>query len=236
MDDEIVLRSLKPEDLPTVARVHMNSFPESALTRLGSSIVERYYLWQLTGPHEKVRATGAFIGGECAGFSFSGVFSGSTSGFIRRNSAFLIGEVLRRPRLLFNKLYLKRLAEGVRLLFRSFKKTGKKKTISTANAEKPVVYGILSIAVAENFQKSGIGRLLMQDAEEEAIRCGQRRICLTVHPENEKAVRFYEKQNWQKDVRNGRWNGAMIKILNPDETLAAQEEKNFFRRMRLSAN
>lgn len=211
MKPEIVLRKLEKEDLPKVAAVHINSFPESALTKLGAAIVERYYLWQLTGPHEKVHAIGAFIGEECAGFSVSGKFSGSTSGFIRQNRKFLIKEVLLRPRLFFNSLFLQRLIEGVKLLGRF---TGKK-AVSTDNTKQfqTLDYGILSIAVSKKYQCLGIGQMLMLDAEKEAVKYGYRQICLTVHPDNKKAVRFYEKLNWQKLQPNGLWSGAMVKLL-----------------------
>lgn len=211
MKQEFVLKELEPEDLRQVVGVHINSFPESALTKLGAKIVRRYYLWQLTGPHRKVRATGAFIGNDCAGFSFSGIFNGSTSGFIQQNKGFLVKEVLLRPWLLFNPLFMKRLGEGVKLLRRSSKKRSPK---SAAGESQMTDYGILSIAVADKYQKSGIGQMLMIDAEKEARKYGYRQICLTVHPDNQKAVRFYEKQNWQKFYQSDSWNGAMIKNLS----------------------
>ncbi len=211
MKQEVVLKKLQPEDLGKVVRVHINSFPESALTKLGAQIVRRYYLWQLTGPHKKIWAIGAFLDDDCAGFSFSGIFHGSTSGFIQQNKKFLVKEVLFHPWLLFNPLFTKRLGEGIKLLRRS----SKKQTISGAGPEQPRIpdYGILSIAVSEKYQKLGIGQLLMLDAEKEALKYGYEQICLTVHPDNKKAVRFYEKQNWQKFYQSESWNGAMIKKL-----------------------
>lgn len=211
MDPEVILLAVRMEDLALIARVHVDSFPESALTKLGPSIVERYYHWQLTGPHEKVRATAAFVGDECAGFSFSGIFNGSTSGFVKRYRVALARAVLRRPQLVFNDLFLARLREGVRLLTRF---SSKRKTAETAAQPQSIPnYGILSIAVAPRFQKLGVGQLLMLDAESEALKYGCREICLTVHPKNKKAVRFYERQNWRKLIRADFWNGAMTKTL-----------------------
>lgn len=210
MNPKVILKSLETDDLPLIAQVHMDSFPDSALTKLGLAVVERYYLWQVTGPHQKVRATGAFVADECAGFSFSGVFNGSTYGFIHQNRTLLIKSVLRHPRLFLSSLFLKRLSEGIRLLARF----GGKKPASKGSASRTVPnYGILSIAVSPHFQKLGIGQLLMLDAEEEALKYGCREICLTVHPANKKAVRFYEHQNWQKFRTSDLWNGAMRKIL-----------------------
>ena len=211
MKQEVVLKKLQPADLVKVVRVHINSFPDSALTKLGAQIVRRYYLWQLTGPHKKVWATGAFVGNDCAGFSFSGIFNGSTSGFIQQNKRFLVQEVLLRPWLLFNPLFRNRLGEGVKLLRRYSKKRSPKSAVAVQS--QMTDYGILAIAVADKYQKLGIGQLLMLDAEKEARKYGYRQICLSVHPENQKAVRFYEKQNWQKFYQSDSWNGAMIKNL-----------------------
>lgn len=211
MNFKVTIRPILVEDLPLVARLHLDSFPDSALTKLGPAIVERYYQWQLAGPHRKVHAVAAFVAAECAGFSFSGIFSGSTSGFIRRYRANLITAVLRHPHLIFNERFLKRLGEGIRLLTRQKKLTVRDTKGGTA--EPRTDYGILSIAVAPRFQKSGIGQRLMLDAEAEALKYGCRELCLTVHPENTKAVRFYEKQEWRKLVTAGLWNGAMVKTL-----------------------
>lgn len=211
MNNEITLRELEPADLPQVVRVHLDSFPDSALTKLGAEVVRLYYLWQLTGPHEKVRATGAFAGKDCVGFSFSGIFNGSTSGFIHQNKSALIVNSLMRPWLIFNPLFFKRLREGVKLL----RRFAIKKNVSSESNKKPKkkFYGILSIAVAGNCQKAGIGQMLMRDAEQEAVKYGYESICLTVHPDNVKAVKFYEKQNWQRFREADLWDGAMIKLL-----------------------
>jgi GNAT superfamily N-acetyltransferase len=210
MNPEVILKHLEVKDLPLIAQVHIDSFPDSALTKLGPAVVELYYLWQLTGPHEKVHATGAFVAGDCAGFSFGGIFNGSTSGFIHQYKVFLIKAVLRRPQLMLNPLFRKRLSEGVRLLARF----GKTKSASIGAETPPTLnYGILSIAVSPQFQKLGIGQLLMLDAEDEALKYGCREICLTVHPGNIKAVRFYESQNWRRFAPSNLWNGAMIKTL-----------------------
>ena len=210
MNPDVTLKRMEVKDLPSIARVHIDSFPDSALTKLGPAIVESYYLWQLTGPHQKVKATEASVADECAGFSFSGIFNGSTSGFIHQNKTLLIKAVLRHPRLFFNPLFLKRLSEGVRLLARFVRKK------PASNAVEPRTtpnYGILSIAVSPRFQKLGIGQLLMLDAEDEALKYGCREICLTVHPGNTQAVRFYENQNWQRFTPSNLWDGAMIKTL-----------------------
>lgn len=207
---EVVLKEITPEDLGKVAAVHIDSFSESALTKLGAAIIERYYLWQLTGPHKNVRAVGAFVGGDCAGFSFSGVFDGSTAGFLDQNKSFLVKQVLLHPWLLFNSLFLKRLFSGVQILRRF---ANRKRITTERKPAKSLPYGILSIAVSTRYQNLGIGKVLMIDAEEEAAKCGFQQIELTVSPDNHKSIIFYEKLNWQKVPPDDSWKGYMIKGL-----------------------
>ena len=208
---EVTLRAITLQDLPAVAGVHLDSFPKSALSRLGSSIVERYYHWQLEGPHRKVWAVGAFLDGECVGYSFSGDFNGSTSGFLRRNRGYLAGMIMLRPWLLFDPFFFDRFRSGLKLLaFRRNKKAGE----SASGVEpKPRSYGILSIAVARKYQKFGIGKIMMLDAEREATGCEFTQMHLTVSPENEKAIRFYEGLGWVRKDDNGDWHGLMVKQL-----------------------
>lgn len=206
-----IISEITKNDLPKVAKVHINAFPESALTKLGENSVQRYYLWQLIGPHKKVRATGVFMDKNCAGFSFSGEFDGSISGFIDHNKTFLMKEVLFHPWLFFNPLFRKRLYSGVKSLKRFYKK---KNTVKNSSDKiKPKSFGILSIAVSNDYQKLGIGKILMLDAEEEAVKCGYQRMHLTVSPDNKKAIKFYENLNWQKLSQDNKWNGSMIKML-----------------------
>lgn len=210
VDSKVELREIKSSDLPAVAAVHLNAFPDSALTKLGPEIVRRYYEWQLEGPHKFVSAVGAFADGECAGYSFSGEFDGSISGFLRKNRQYLIKEVLLHPWLVFNPLFRKRLFRGLQILRRfPSKNTEKSKTAR----EKRASFGILSIAVSTSHRKLGIGKILMMDAEERAIRLGYKRMHLTVSPANQNAIRFYENLDWIRVSKENVWTGSMIKEL-----------------------
>lgn len=207
---KVEIKEIKREDLCKIAKVHIDSFPESALTKLGSAIVERYYLWQLIGPHKNVKSVGAFVDNNCAGFSFSGVFDGSTSGFLHENRGFLVKQVLLHPWLITNPLFFRRMLYGIKVL-KSFSK--KKKASNETRAAKALPYGILSIAVSNKYQNLGIGKILMNIAETDAVECGFDQIELTVSPDNLKAVKFYEKLNWQKVPAGNNWKGYMVKPL-----------------------
>ncbi len=216
MSEKITLRELTAADLPQIAEVHCDSFPEGAMTKLGRRVVEQYYLWQLTGPHTTVRAVGAFSGNDCAGFSFGGVFSGgSMSGFLRHNKSLLITQFLLHPHHAFSPFLLRRIITGVKILRRSARRTLEIAAENASAKPNPTAkiksFGILSLAVAHRCQGCGIGQRLLADAETEAAKSGFEQMDLMVHPENLQAVRFYEKQNWEKVPAEDQWRGVMIK-------------------------
>jgi GNAT superfamily N-acetyltransferase len=205
------LRTVVDANVPEIAHVHLDSFPDSALTKLGAEAVCRYYSWLLDPSHEAVRASGAYIDDKCVGYSFSGLFNASTSGFISRNRNLLARRLLLRPWLLFDPMFRSRLGLGLKLL-KAFSK--RKRPSANSDPLRRGSFGILAIAVIPENQKLGIGKLLMDDAENEAVRLGFKKMHLTVNPQNRKAIRFYEKLNWSKTSQDEAWRGSMVKVLD----------------------
>lgn len=76
-------KSLTTSDLPHIVRVHRAAFPDSALTKLGSEAVRRYYLWLLIGPHDAVNVGAFDLENVLVGFCFGGKFRGALSGFLQ---------------------------------------------------------------------------------------------------------------------------------------------------------
>lgn len=213
----MILRELTVRDLQQISAVHKESFPESALTKLGHRVIEKYYEWHLTGPHRKIYAVGVFSGEKCAGFLIGGNFTaGSLSGFLRINKNLLIKHVLLRPQNLLEPLFFHRLLTGVKILRRARKRAGGWALESSEIGKTDPSFGIVAIAVADDFRKHGVGRLLMENAEREALNSGFHRMDLSVHPDNFRAIRFYEKLGWEKVVIGENWRGVMIKqIVSP---------------------
>ena len=209
MQTQVLIRTLEAKDLPGVAMVHMLAFPESALTMLGTEAVRRYYEWQLVGPHD-VAALSAFANGELVGFCFGGIFRGAMSGFVRRNRKFLIGHVLAHPWLIRNQIFRDRLATGARVLKRHAKPKASPPRLKNHNLNQ---FGILAIAVHPQRQGLGIGKLLMNEAEDVARRQGFQTMDLTVNPGNRQAVEFYERLNWIRFSKDSVWKGQMKKSL-----------------------
>ncbi len=207
---QIIVQNLTPSDLAAVAAVHVEGFPESAITLLGQEAVRRYYEWQLLGPHDAI-ALGALMDGEVVGFCFGGIFRGATSGFLRRNQQFLTWRVLTHPWLVTNPLFRERLLSGLRLVKKSF---DRKSSAPQLKIPRTSSFGILAIAVSPQSQGLGVGKLLMRESEQAALRLGFRTMNLTVHPDNAQAIRFYESLDWEKVTNEGAWNGTMRKLLS----------------------
>ena len=204
-----IIRNLSSTDCLSVAQVHMHAFPKSALGSLGLEAVQRYYHWQISGPHQ-CTALGAFSQGNLEGFIFAGVFHGALSGFIRKNKTFLILRVLTHPWLVSNPLIVDRLRLGLRLLFPKAVPSSPKSQEVAANSPS---FGVLAIAVDPNTQKKGVGRQLMLSVEKIAIEQGFSRMQLSVNPGNQNAIQFYEKMGWAKVPSDVMWDGKMRKVL-----------------------
>ncbi len=197
---------LTVDDLSDVATLHVQAFPDSELTRLGHEAVRRSYVWQFEGPHD-LEALGVRRDGRLVGFLFGGVFRGSTIGFVKREKWFLLGRVLRNPGMIVNSKSLSRIGLAVRLLGR---RSGPPQSENPA-AVPPRSSGVLSVAVDPAAQGAGVGQLLMAEAEKRARDGDFLRMHLTVHPDNERAVRFYEQGGWSRVIADdGTWSGQMI--------------------------
>lgn len=205
------MQHLEPADLPAVARCHLAAFPDSALSKLGTEAVRRYYEWQLLGPHDSV-ALAAILDGELVGFCFGGVFRGALSGFVRKNRQFLAWRILTHPWLVANPLVRDRLKLSTRVLRWTAKKSAPNNARREAS-EQRTSFGILAIAVHPDTQGLGIGKMLMQEAERIALQGGFQSMHLTVATDNLQAIGFYERQGWKKHTTTDEWTGQMRKTL-----------------------
>lgn len=202
------IRPLTDTDLKSVAHVHMLAFPDAALTQFGIEAVRRYYLWQLNGSHNS-SCMGTFIDNQLAGYCFAGVFRSEEIGFLRNNKVFLVWRLITHPWLLNNEMVQNRISEFVQAVK---KYTVRKQILIEPQAPVTKKFGILSIAVHPHYQGLGIGKLLVKDVETSARQNGFNSIRLSVHPDNLKAMLFYEKLGWQKiPAANGIWVGYMAK-------------------------
>lgn len=202
-------RPLNKADLAEVARIHAAAFPDSALTKLGTEVVRRYYEWQLEGPHEII-ALGCMERGELAGFCFAGVFHGAMSGFLGKNQGYLAARILTHPWLVTNPLIRERGMMSLRLLGGA--KRGNPNSPAPVQMRKES-FGVLAIAVHPSRQGGGFGQLMMDRVEAYASGLNFDQINLTVSPSNAQAIHFYQKMGWEKVLEQEDWGGRMIKKL-----------------------
>ena len=209
MANGIVIRELNAQDLGGLTKIHLAAFPDSALTKLGKEAVRRYYKWLLEGPHQAIRL-GALVNAELAGFCFGGIFHGAMSGFLRNNRLYLSLCVLRRPWIATNPIFRDRIANALIIL-----RKNKHNPHPQPELNKPTTrpFGILAIAVDPRQQGLGLGKLLMEEAEQVARQQGFREMNLTVSTANHRAIRFYESLDWGKVIKNSAWEGGMKKTL-----------------------
>lgn len=202
------LRFLNEGDLNEVTCIHLKAFPGRALSLLGAEGVQRYYAWQLNGPHEAV-ALGVFLDEKLVGFCFGGVFHGALSGFLKQNKKYLTWQVLTHPWLAANPLFRQRLNLAQTIL------GGQKSTQPTQPVSQPKSFGILAIAVDPEFQGQGYGKELSKAAEAIALERGFSRMHLTVDIDNVQAISFYECSGWEKRLKDdAAWTGQMTKDLS----------------------
>lgn len=200
------------EDLEAVAALHARAFPDAAMTAFGPEAVRRYYLWLLEGPHDAALML-AWRGDRLVGFCAAGWFRGAVRGFLRANRLYLASRVLRHPSLLRTELVRDRIALAARLTAR-FSWLGRARAKQASVPQDVRRFGVLSIATDPNARGTGAGRALMMEAEARARREGHVSMVLTVHPDNSRAVNFYEQIGWERRLTaDGRWTGNMEKRL-----------------------
>jgi len=205
---DIPVVDLTAGDVAEIARVHVLAQPDSELGRYGPEVVRRSYLWQFEGPHD-LTAIGVRRDGELQGFLIGGVFRGSTTGFVKREWRFLVGQVLRHPSALLHPGARSRMVLAGRLLLGR----GAPSAPDPASAVDRS-FGVLAIAVDPAARGQGLGRAIMDAAEQTARAEGYDQMHLTVEPANGHALAFYERGGWQPWTPEGEpWTGFMVKPL-----------------------
>jgi ribosomal protein S18 acetylase RimI-like enzyme len=209
-EQRFYIKPLKSEDLDSIVSIHLTAFPDSALSMLGRSVVERYYKWRLRNTLQTIRI-GAYIDQSLVGYCIGGAQEESLVDFVRENKNFLVWQVLLHPQVFLSSTVFWRARPMLRrfLSLLGVFRERKKKEVSND----PLSVCILVIAVHSSFQGMGVGKALMAEAENMSHCLGARRMYLTVRPDNHRAIAFYERLGWVKAVQEGFWDGRMYKIL-----------------------
>jgi ribosomal protein S18 acetylase RimI-like enzyme len=131
------------------------------------------------------------------------------NGFLRAHRGYLATRIARHPRLLLEPLIRDRLAAALRITLRYSRFA---RAVPVATPPPARNFGVLAIATAPQVRGAGVGRALMAEAEARARRLGHAWMTLTVHPDNARAVQFYEQLGWKR-TGEAPWTGSMVRDL-----------------------
>ena len=208
-----IVKSIDVKEIDAMASVHVDAFSENLMTKLGSIVVKRYYLWQFTDIekyNKKIHSIGVFDNNELVAFTIFGIPRNAKIGFLRKNFLILsFMAIINFHKYSFSdfKDVLKNISYLTRKILFFFKKQ-KEPNIST----KKDSYGILVTACKRDYEGRGFGTLLMRNAEK-IVKEHSTSLSLSVRESNTNAWKIYEVLGYEKvkDV-NGNWIGRkMIK-------------------------
>ena len=199
----LYIRPIVVAELPAVARLYLEAFPNSVRSRLGAAAVVKYLERQLT-LRPTVCALGAERGGELLGFGFGGIYGEEVGGFIVNNLPLVAARLLARPWLV-TELELRG-----RLLWKWRAWRAPKRPAEPAAR----LYEVFSLAVKAGARNTGIGKALMAQQEVFALAqdCAAIRLMTPTYDPN--TLAFYERIGFQKQLEPaGTWTGQMLKPL-----------------------
>jgi ribosomal protein S18 acetylase RimI-like enzyme len=227
-----IIRPLNTADLPEIAELHCDGFPESTVTLLGKEAVHRYYLSRMV-EFPQAQPWGAFVNGRCVGYCFGGQLSGAERIFWRRNRRYIILHLLGHPWLLRhenirNRLPFRKCRQTRRQAAQQSNGNGSEAANGsiiefTQNISEKKTCMVSPIVVSSQCRRMGIGRELLRQTEAWAIMQGFEKMWLSVDTRNTTAVLFYERLGWRRLHQNGAWHGVMEKPLVPKGGVSASD-------------
>ena len=193
------VRSMRSDDVAGAASLHRRVFPDYFLTHLGQRFVEQFYAEFAHGGNSYGFV--AVSGGELVGAVVGTVDSGGFyDGFYRRHfpslALTLAGRILVDPYIRRN---LASRMGHIRHALRSI--VARRQEVSPA--DKPADPGrvparLLSIGVHPDWRGLGLAEQLVDRYCEALWGDGLEQVGLSVRPDNQRAIAFYEKTGWQR--------------------------------------
>ncbi len=195
------------EDLPAIADIHKQGFPDSFSTQLGKTFREKMLEWYFSTDKTFIlvaKTEDGRVAGYVTGMVQDGVLkTGSASGMAQYSFNQGIISFALRPWLLFHKEIRRKFKFILRNIKRRFgTNRSEKPTINTAPEKASL--GLVIIAVANNFAGMGVGGALMREFERVAVADYHiPDVYLTVEVHNLRAIKTYEKAGWTQMVQEG---------------------------------
>lgn len=200
-------------DLARIAVCHCAAFPGSLSSALGIDYVSAMLRWYLSGENTFlffVEENGKCVG-YCGGMvkTVWGIGSASSMAQYSFNAA-VIG-FLKKPWLLFHPEMTVKFSFIVKNIINRFFR--KKKL----QGEPEVIFepytGLVVIGVDPAFQGKGFGSILLLEFEKMTRQRGLKKMTLSVHSDNSKAIKSYTRNGWSITHVNG-LSTSMMKPIN----------------------
>lgn len=181
------IRQATPDDVAGMASCHLEGFPETATSRMGSRWVEHLYSYYIQAERGiAIVATG--VDGGIDGVAVGGdrrIPQSYRRSCVRKFPLALVWRTMtdatvRRPVILAARELVK----------------GRKREKSIADLEIDARAGLLSICMRQRARGTGVADDLMVEFESECWKMGFSKIQLGVRVENTRARSFYEKSGW----------------------------------------
>ncbi len=201
MSRDVVHRLGRPDDAAALAAVHAAAFPDYFQTHLGPDFLRRFYAAFLRPGHLVVvaEADGVPIGlvagtDDLAKFR-SDLYPPNLIAFTTTFLGKLVTDpVVRRSA----RSRLRHLGVAAQAVFERWR--GRP---DAADGDAEHTMYLFSICVDPAQQGAGIATPLLAEFNRRSAELGCRRVVLTVVDDNERAIRFYEREGWTRDAHEG---------------------------------
>jgi ribosomal protein S18 acetylase RimI-like enzyme len=187
------------DDVAGAASLHCRVFPDYFLTHMGQRFVEQFYseFVEQTRNYGFVAVSdGKLVGCVLGTLDYGGFFNRFYRRHFLKTATTLVGRFLVDPYVRGN--LISRMAH-VRQALHSI---AARRQQTTPAAEHPAVdqapAHLLSIGVDPAWKGSGLAEHLVNRYCDALRRDGWERVGLSVRPENQRAIAFYEKTGWQR--------------------------------------
>ena len=188
---------MRAEDVPEIASLHMDLFPDYLLSRLGRRFLMRFYEWHVSRDgvlttvftDDSGVARGFIVGGATKTEYYRMVLRDLWTHFALQMLRYSLRNPAMVARTVFHRAYL-----IVRLPQRCPNRARRSTPVATLGATPE---GFLAyIGLAELMRGTGAAAAMLAAFEQTAWNAGYRALTLGVRRDNREARRFYEKNHW----------------------------------------
>jgi len=176
------IKKIELKDIPAIVNIHIEAFPDFFLTSLGKSFLKTYY---------KTSIKNKLCVAVCSLDKSNNITGFAVGTLLSKN---YYKKLIIKNISLYSWQFLIIFITKPKAIIRLYKNLSK-----TNNPDDDGLYSeLLSIAVANNYKGQGIGKLLLDKFEENALKNNCTKIALTTdYFNNENVINFYKSRGYE---------------------------------------